>query len=411
MLFKDERFGMFIHWGLYSIHGWHEQEQWRKNIDKETYVQLAKQFNPEKFDAGQLVRFAKDCGAEYICFTTKHHDGFCMWDTAYTDFNIMNAPYGKDILKELSDACAAQNMPLALYYSNPDWHHKNAINAGGNHQMPTQNPGDEPDEELYKAYIKNQMRELLTGYGKICALFWDIPPESTDASINAYVRSLQPGILINDRGYDRGDYSTPERNIPEGEAFSRLTEACQSVGSQSWGFRENEDYYATSYLMKCIDKIRCRGGNYLLNVGPNAEGELCPEAKARFARIGDWYKRVCKSYGAYVGYEKGKYMLTADENCLYVHFNDAYLVSGLNFPTLSVLPKSARLLNRDTDLSCALELMPTSFKPGKPLKESLHVYGIPSEALLDEPIVLELQFEDMESVLRALRERFEMLVL
>lgn len=402
MLFKDECYGLFIHWGIYSINAWHEQEQWRKSVPKEEYIKLAEKFNPQSFDADALVRFAKSCGIEYLCFTAKHHDGFCMWDTAYTDYNVMHTPYGKDILKEVADACEKHAMPLAIYYSNPDWHYKHALNFGGDHQLERPNEGDEPNEELYKAYIKNQMRELLTGYGKICALFWDIPPQGTDPTINAYVRSLQPDIFINDRGYDSGDYSTPERSVPEGSAFEKRTEACQSVGVQSWGYFEHEDYYSARFLMCCMDKMRCHGGNYLLNAGPDKDGQLSAQAKEIFESIGAWYACVKESYGTYIGYEKDRYMLTANGNCLYVHFNDAYLASGVHFPKLDVLPKSACVLGGQK-LKASIELMPLSFVQGKKIKPSLHISGIEANQLTDAPVVLRLEFEDIDSVVALLK--------
>lgn len=234
----------------------------------------------------------KKAGMDYICFTVKHHDGFCMWDTRYTDFNIMNTPYKKDILREVADGCMRHDIKLALYYSCPDWNYKNSVNFGGDHQLAKPNEGDEPNEALYKEYVRNQIRELLVNYGKIDAWFWDIPPYNRDESMNAFIRSLQPGILINNRGYSEGDYKTPERSVPEGSCFEQLTEACQSISSVSWGYRANDDYYSKLFLRQSIDNIMSRGGNYLLNVGPDASGRIPEEVKARLIDIGSWYKKV-----------------------------------------------------------------------------------------------------------------------
>ena len=160
MLFKDEKFGMFVHFGLYSQTKWHEQYQMRKGVAKSEYVKLKDTFNPYKFNAEELVLFLKSAGAQYLCFTAKHHDGFCMWHTKYTDYNIKNTPYKKDILKEISDACHKHNIKFEIYYSCPDWHCKHSINSGGDHQLSCPNPGDEPNEDLYIEYVKNQITEL-----------------------------------------------------------------------------------------------------------------------------------------------------------------------------------------------------------------------------------------------------------
>ena len=161
MLFNDERLGMFIHFGLYSCRGWHEQEMWRCGISKAEYEKTAREFCPRPGCAEEWVLAAKEAGMQYICFTTKHHDGFCLWNTAYTEYNVMNTPYGKDLLAELAAACERHGMLLELYYSQPDWHYPYALNLGGDHQLPVPNPGDTPDEEKYKQYIRLQMKELL----------------------------------------------------------------------------------------------------------------------------------------------------------------------------------------------------------------------------------------------------------
>ena len=204
---------MFIHWGIYAATGLHEQALARYDIPFEEYDKLVESFNPTEYDPEEWVLLAKNAGMKYICFTAKHHDGFCMWDTKYTDYNIMNTPYKKDVLKMLSDACAKHDMRLSIYYSNPDWHHENGYNQFSTHQWRSRFP-ECADTVKYREYVKNQLCELLTGYGKIYTLFWDIPPHIVDESLNAYARSLQPDILINDRGWDKGDFSTPEREVP-----------------------------------------------------------------------------------------------------------------------------------------------------------------------------------------------------
>ena len=284
---EKNKFGMFIHWGIYSLTGIQDQALVRLSLNKSEYEALAKSFNPVKYNPEEWVRLAKSAGMKYICFTTKHHDGFCMWNTKYTDYNIMNTPYGNDVLKELSVACKKHDMKLSLYYSNPDWHHKYGYNPNSSHQWSCVQTA-KVDLEAYKEYIKNQITELLTDYGEIYTLFWDIPPKVYDKSLNELVRSLQPNILINDRGWSEGDFSTPEREYEAigGKHFTRMTEACNSVGQQSWGYRENEDFYSLRHITCSIDKIMSMGGSYLLNVGPSPEGEITPEYASRIKKIG-----------------------------------------------------------------------------------------------------------------------------
>ena len=227
----ENKFGMFSQWGLYAQTGLQDQAIVRYEMDRGEYESLQGVFNPVDYDPEQWVLLAKAAGMKYICFTTKHHDGFCMWDTKYTDYSIMNTPYGKDVLKMLADACQKHGMLLSLYYSNPDWHHESGYNPASTHQWRAVQT-DRPDTVLYREYIRNQVTELLTNYGPIYTFFWDIPPKIEDPSLNELVRKLQPGIYINNRGWDKGDFSTPEREYKaaEGQRFERMTEACNSLG-------------------------------------------------------------------------------------------------------------------------------------------------------------------------------------
>ena len=401
MLFKDERFGMFIHFGLYAQNGWHEQEMWRRRVPKEEYVPLARTFCPRKGCAEEWVKAAKEAGMQYICFTTKHHDGFCLWDTKYTDYNIMNTPYGSDLLAEVAEACHRHGLLLELYYSQPDWHYPLSVNLGGDHQLDQPNAGDTPDEEGYKDYIRNQIRELLTGYGPIAALFWDIPPATVDPSINELARSLMPGILINDRGYDKGDYSTPERHVPDG-AFSRLTEGCQSVGAESWGYRKNEDYFTAGHLSDSIDRIMSRGGNYLLNVGPDGNGEIPEESGALLKKVGNFYGYAKESYLGCETVGSRPYPITRKGNVLYVHLPAAFVKTGLSLAPLSTMPQRVSVLGWEHEVKWELAYLPTAFRQKDPLPgEMLHVWGLPTEENAGYPTVLRLEFEDIAPVLEA----------
>ena len=189
----ENMLGMFIHWGIYAQTGLQEQALARYDMKNEDYEKLRYTFDPTEYDPEAWVLLAKKAGMKYICFTAKHHDGFCMWDTEFTDYCIMNTPYGKDVLKMLSDACAKHAMKLSLYYSNPDWHHEYGYNPASTHQWKAVRK-DRVDTDKYREYIKNQITELLTNYGPIYSFFWDIPPHVEDTSLNELVRRLQPGI-------------------------------------------------------------------------------------------------------------------------------------------------------------------------------------------------------------------------
>ena len=394
----ENKFGMFVHWGIYAQTGVQEQAYARMDMARDEYEALATTFNPVKYDPEKWVLLAKEAGMEYICFTTKHHDGFCMWDTKYTDYNIMNTPYGKDVLKMLADACRKHGMLLSLYYSCPDWHHPYGYNPASPHQQKAGMRSD-INPEIYREYVKNQITELLTNYGEIYTLFWDIPPKIDDPSINELVRRLQPNIYINDRGYDKGDFSTPEREYQAADnaRFTRMTEACNSLGEQSWGYRSNEDFYSKRFLLSAIDRIMALGGSYLLNVGPDANGEITEEYASRLRRIGDWYNRM---EGALVCHEPdnsrynirhNKPIVTKKNGKSYFHFNEGIISSALAFEFFPKKPKSVRLMNTGEQLKAEIADLPEYSAHGIALTH-LHITGIPIDDLADEPIVIEIDW-------------------
>ena len=401
MITHENQFGMFIHWGIYSITGLQDQAIIRYDMDQKEYESLAKQFNPTEYDPENWVFLAKEAGMKYICFTTKHHDGFCMWNTAYTDYNIMNTPYGKDVLKMLADACAKHGMKLSLYYSNPDWHHEYGYNPNSSHQWRALQR-ERIDNEKYREYVKNQVRELLTNYGPIYSFFWDIPPKVYDPSLNAMVRELQPGIYINDRGYDEGDFSTPEREYcqADGKYFTRMTEACNSLGEQSWGYRAQEDFYSLRHIICSIDRIMAMGGSYLLNVGPDEKGVIQAKYADRIRKVGDWYRRMegCLESADVDTFDyapiKHEYLATQKNGKTYLHFPEGFHSSAVAVPNYPSVPKQVRLMNTGKELPFAVELLPEFFngETGKALEGNLHVYGIPIDELESEAIVLEFEF-------------------
>ncbi len=391
--FFDKRFGLFVHWGLYAIPAWHEQIQWRQNMARADYVKLIDQFNPVQFDPDAWLDLMADAGMEYICLTTKHHDGFCLWDTKQTDFNVMRSPYGKDIVAMLADACRRRGVPLCLYYSIADWHHPNYPNEGRHHELPGPEPGDEPNWPKYMEFLKEQVRELCTHYGEIHGIWWDMNvPHHVDPSIRAMIRELQPNAIINDRGFDEGDYGTPERRLPEGGVFERRTEACQSLGMHSWGYKEDEDYFSTKFMMQSIDKFLAMGGNYLLNVGPRADGTIGDEFAGPLRRIGEWYGKVKEAFDA-----KPAGGLVADPGVLatalgrtvYLHFPEDPRGAGVVLKPLAALPKKATLLNTGQALECRVDRGARMWHE----PEYLRVRGLPVNELTDEVMVARLDYD------------------
>lgn len=392
----DRRLGMFVHWGIYSVGEWHCQQQYRQGMSRAEYEKFAGRFTAERFNADAFVDVAESAGVEYIVFTSKHHDGFCMWDTATTDYKVTNTPAGRDIIAELAEACRRRGMKLGFYYSNPDWHHPNAYNEKSTHQIEPAS-GDVPDMDRYIAYVKAQITELLTKYGDIVCFFWDIPTGIGRPEMDALVRSLQPGIMVNDRGWGNKavcDYSTPERNYKWDAAGGRNIEACDSVGVQSWGYRSNEDYHTIGYLTRRIDRFLSTGANFLLNVGPKSDGTIPNEAKRIMAAVGKWHRSVRDSYRGVTtvpgAVKRGQTVVTRRGDTLFLHFPDGLDAIGLDCAPLDVLPQKAVVMNTGAELKARVELMPWN-APGSKV-ETLHLWGIPADELANESIILRLDF-------------------
>jgi alpha-L-fucosidase len=398
--FFEKRFGLFVHWGLYAIQGWHEQHQWRGRVPRAEYVKLAAEWNPVHYNPDAWLDLAEEAGMKYICLTTKHHDGFCLWDTRQTAYNTMNTPYGKDIVGMLAEVCHRRGFPLCLYYSVADWHQPNYPNQGRHHELPPQ-PGDDPDHARYLEFLKAQVRELCTNYGVIHGFWWDMNVEQhVDPSINAMIRQLQPNAVINNRGFDEGDFGTPERDYEKGvdevRAFPRLTEACQSVGAESWGYREDEDYYTDRHLLRSIDKYLARDANYLLNVGPKADGTIPDEAAAILRRIGVWYRAVRESLEDVepVSYltANPSILLTRRGNSLYVHLFRDPVSEAVKLKPLAIAPKRATLLNTGQSVEWTLDMAPTDHADQQGY---LRLRKLPVNELTNTVLVIKLEFDHL----------------
>ena len=403
--FFEKRYGMFVHWGIYSVNGFHEQEIYRKLVKREEYIKYADQFNPKNFNPDKWIDIAILSGMEYLVFTAKHIDGFCMWDTKYSDFNIMNTPYKKDLVKMLADACHKRNFPFGIYYSCADMNHKNYPNNNRPYEYPAPQPGDEPDLGKYMNYVKNQITELCSNYGELCSVFWDANMiRHQDYSVNSIIRKLQPNCVINNRGYDNGDYGTPEREfmkekVDKLEKFDRPTEACQALGMLSWGYKKDESFYSSKFIMQSMDRAFCLGGNYLLNVGPKSDGTISDKDIELLGKIGKWLSPVkeaiyeCESANDLIINEG--VMMTQKDNNVFLHFIEDLRGDSVMVEPITVVPKRAVLLNTNTELICRRDM---GVRPWNKEMEYLRIFGIPVEALNSVVPVIKLEYDELPQI-------------
>ena len=300
---REARFGLFIHWGLYAIpagewNGRTDYGEWIRNNAKipiDVYDRFQAQFNPAKFDADAWVRMAKQAGMQYIVITTKHHDGFALFDSKGTTWDVMGTPYGRDIIAQLADACRRGGIRLGLYYSIMDWHHPDYLPRREWENVSRPEAG--ADFERYVAFMKGQLKELLTNYGPIGVLWFDGQWEPTwtparGRELYDYVRGLQASIIVNNRvGEGVGDFGTPEQEIPAtGLPGDPAWETCMTM-NRNWGYnRADADFKSTQTLVRNLVDIASKGGNFLLNVGPTADGEFPADSVDRLARIGDFMR-------------------------------------------------------------------------------------------------------------------------
>lgn len=282
---QDMRFGMFIHWGPVALTG-HEIGWSRGNqTPVEEYDQLYKRFNPTEFDAEEWVKIAKDAGMKYMVLTTKHHDGFCLWDTKQTDYNIMHSPFGRDVVKELAAECKKQGIAFGTYYSTCDWHHPD---------FPRTSPGGKVRREQYNLdrytdYLKAQVKELITNYGPLVTLWYDVPQEFDEArgkGVISHTRSLQSDILINNRTGAKGDFDTPEQRVG-GFNRQRPWETCMTICRQ-WAWKPNDEMKSLNECIQTLLQTVGGDGNLLFNVGPMPDGRIEPRQVARLKQMGDW---------------------------------------------------------------------------------------------------------------------------
>jgi len=299
--FREAKYGLFIHWGLYSIPAgeWKGKRslglgEWimnRSKVPVREYETLAAQFNPVKFNADQWVQLAQDAGMKYMVITSKHHDGFAMFKSKATSYNIVDAtPFKRDVLKELADACAKRGMRLGFYYSqSQDWHEPNG--AGNNWDF---GPDEKKDYDQYlRGKAEPQIRELLTAYGPVALIWFDTPRMMTGDRAQRFaniVRSLQPNTLIDGRLGTEGDYRSTGDNVIPSEVSSQAWETPATI-NDTWGFRKDDTNWKSpgQILFKLVD-IVSKGGNYLLNVGPMSDGTIPQASQDVLRTVGRWLK-------------------------------------------------------------------------------------------------------------------------
>lgn len=357
--FKEAKYGLFIHWGLYAIPGgmWkgkpspHGTEWIMKNmkIPLAEYKELAKQFNPVDFDPYYYVRQAKKWGMKYIVFTAKHHDGFSMYDTKVSDYSIMNTPYGKDIVRQLADACRDENMTLCLYYSQmQDWEHPD-----GNGNTWDFNPKNQDFKRYFYGKAVPQVKELLTNYGKIGMVWFDTPydmPIELCRELADVVHECQPECLINGRiGYCLGDFREAADNAIPVLSLEECWESPMTLNS-TWGYsRTDDNFKPPKTVIENLVRIVGKGGNLVLNVGPDEFGKIPERSAEILSEVGKWLEVNGESIYGTTSIPNFPYMLSWGDltyndktNTLYLHvknypkFPYKILLTGLKTKAIEV---------------------------------------------------------------------------
>ncbi len=368
--FQQARFGLFIHWGVYSVLGDGEWVMNNQQIPIATYEKLPTFFNPTEFDAKEWVQLAKDAGMKYITITSKHHDGFAMWDSQVSDYNIVKrTPYGKDILKMLADECHRQGIKLFFYHSQLDWHHPDYFPRGNTGRGYTGRP-EAGDWYKYLDYMDAQLKELLTNYGEIGGIWFDGMWDKKDADWRLektykLIHELRPGALVGSNHhvtpYPGEDFQMFEKDLPghnttgfapEQTIGTLPKETCETINN-SWGFHLKDDRHKSiKDLIQYLVKAAGYDANFLLNVGPMPNGKIQPEHVALLKQMGEWLKMNGETiYGTRGGPLTARDwgVTTQKGNKVYVHILKWYDES-LIIPSWGKKVKSARLFADQTPL-------------------------------------------------------------
>ncbi|MGD1044588.1 MAG: alpha-L-fucosidase [Bacteroidota bacterium] len=368
--FQDAKFGMFIHWGVYSVLGSGEWVMQQRMIDKKTYEKISAFFNPTDYDPKEWIALAKSAGMKYICITTRHHDGFSMFDTKQTDWNIVTrTPYKKDILKMLADECHTQGIKLFLYYSHVDWYQNDYYPRGWTGQYSGRS--DSGNWNRYLNFINTQLTELLTNYGEISGVWFDGIWDKKDVDWQLEktyrtIHSLQPQCLIGNNHHltprPGEDFQMFEKDLPgqnnagfsdESTVGALPLETCETMNN-SWGFNLlDKNYKSTKQLIQYIIRTAGNNSNFLLNVGPMPNGKIQPEFITTLKEIGSWMEKNGESiYGTREGplSPKSWGVTTQRSNLVYVHILSGN-TTNLLLPDFGKKIKSISLLNDKTKLT------------------------------------------------------------
>lgn len=406
--FTAARFGLFIHFGVYSLPARHEWVKHFERIPDEEYQTYFEHFDPDLYDPVAWAREAKAAGMKYVVVTSKHHDGFCLWDSDLTDYKATNTPAGRDLIAPLVEAVRAEGLKIGFYHSLIDWHHPE-FTVDGLHPLRDdvafREAAQSRDMAQYRAYLFGQVRELLTRYGKIDIMWFDFSYPDRDwgwskgkgkddweaEKLMALVRKLQPGIIVNNRMDIPGDFITPEQYQPgaplEVNGQPVLWEACQTLNG-SWGYdRDNLDWKSTEMLVQMLVDSVSKNGNLLLNVGPTGRGEFEPRALERLHEIGAWMRLHGRAiYGC------GASPFTPPPDCRYTQRGDrlylhlfAWPFKYIHLPGLVGKVVYAQLLNDASEIKM-LEAAP-----------DVTSYLVPTGASADA-LTLELPVQRPEAV-------------
>ncbi len=374
---REARFGMFIHWGLYSVPARGEWLMAVEDIPVAEYEQLAKEFKPRPDSIRQWARLARQAGMKYMVMTTKHHDGFCLFDTKLTDFCAPKQAAGRDLVREYVDALRAEGLRVGFYFSLMDWHHPDGMTC----------KTDPAARRRFVEFVHGQVRELMTNYGKIDILWYDMayPLDATgfqSAALNEMVLKLQPEIVVNNRSGIAGDFKTPEQNT---NATAGDWESCMTL-NDNWGYSRTDDNWKSPKNV-ILNLIRCAqdGGNYLLDIGPKPDGSLPEENYRILGAVGDWMQKNGSSiYGSqriWIKYASNT-LFTRKGTTVYAHVY-GWPGKTLTIGGLSQKPRSAKLLATGQPVETSVRGSQLTFS------------GLPGKAP-DEPVtVIEVQFDSV----------------
>ncbi len=369
---------MFIHWGLYALPA---RGEWLRHFDEkpeDAYLTYFDHFNPDMFDPKEWAKSARMAGMKYVVITAKHHDGFCLWDSKHTDFKVTKTKFGRDVLREIIDAFRSEGLRIGIYYSLIDWHHEDFIidrHVGPyrNGDLDKLNQGR--DMKRYAQYMRDQVIELLTEFGKVDILWFDFSYPKTDGSgkgkddweaekLVELIRSLQPGVLLDNRLDlpEASDIKTPEQYTPDNPLVDEngnvsLWEGCQTF-SGSWGYNRDEGNWKTPQM--CIEMLVnhvSRGGNLLMNVGPTARGFLDDRTQAGLTAYADWMKFNARAvYGCGMAPKEFcepkdcRYTWNPETKCLYLHLF-TYPFKHIHLPDLAGKINYAQLLADGSEIT------------------------------------------------------------